>query len=290
MSARAVTWAHAQSTGNAARKAVLVALADMADEAHSCWPPQAMLATMTEQSARSVRRHLSALEEAGLIIRAHRGGAAGGRTSDRYTLPVSVAVSVSVAGKPKLAANLAGNPRLAANLAARNRVESDTLPANLAGNPPDNLAGNPELAANLAGEVLKAFKVVNVPTERNAVVKSGAAKKRRGTRLPADWLRTDTDREWQAGKGIPDDFAREHTAAFRDYWTAVPGARGVKLDWSATWRNWMRREWGSPAGDRYRRAAGQAPGFVDFETQREQARLDRARRAFANTDPLASAR
>jgi hypothetical protein len=28
---------------------------------------------------------------------------------------------------------------------------------------------------------------------------------------------------------------------FRDYWIAVPGAKGVKLDWIATWRNWVRR-------------------------------------------------
>lgn len=28
---------------------------------------------------------------------------------------------------------------------------------------------------------------------------------------------------------------------FRDYWVAVPGAKGVKLDWLATWRNWVRR-------------------------------------------------
>lgn len=31
-------------------------------------------------------------------------------------------------------------------------------------------------------------------------------------------------------------------AKFRDYWTAVPGARGVKLDWFATWRNFCRTE------------------------------------------------
>lgn len=27
---------------------------------------------------------------------------------------------------------------------------------------------------------------------------------------------------------------------FRDYWTAVPGAKGCKLDWLATWRNRVR--------------------------------------------------
>lgn len=31
------------------------------------------------------------------------------------------------------------------------------------------------------------------------------------------------------------------TEAFVDYWRATPGAKGLKLDWLATWRNWMRR-------------------------------------------------
>ncbi len=29
---------------------------------------------------------------------------------------------------------------------------------------------------------------------------------------------------------------------FRDYWIAQPGQKGVKLDWTATWRNWCRNE------------------------------------------------
>jgi len=27
---------------------------------------------------------------------------------------------------------------------------------------------------------------------------------------------------------------------FCDYWAGVPGVKGRKLDWAATWRNWMR--------------------------------------------------
>ena len=30
------------------------------------------------------------------------------------------------------------------------------------------------------------------------------------------------------------------TEKFVDYWIATPGSRGVKSDWDATWRNWMR--------------------------------------------------
>jgi len=37
-------------------------------------------------------------------------------------------------------------------------------------------------------------------------------------------------------------------ARFRDYWIAQPGAKGRKLDWSATWRNWVRNEKGTSNG------------------------------------------
>jgi len=29
---------------------------------------------------------------------------------------------------------------------------------------------------------------------------------------------------------------------FKDYWVSVPGSKGVKLDWFATWRNWIRSQ------------------------------------------------
>jgi uncharacterized protein YdaU (DUF1376 family) len=29
---------------------------------------------------------------------------------------------------------------------------------------------------------------------------------------------------------------------FKDYWSSVAGQKGVKLDWSATWRNWIRNQ------------------------------------------------
>lgn len=36
----------------------------------------------------------------------------------------------------------------------------------------------------------------------------------------------------------------EVAAKFRDYWRGVPGAKGRKLDWPATWRNFVRNEYG----------------------------------------------
>jgi uncharacterized protein YdaU (DUF1376 family) len=63
----------------------------------------------------------------------------------------------------------------------------------------------------------------------------------KGSRLPDDW-RPDSG-GWvyaaeQLGPNV--DPARE-LDRFRDYWRAVPGAKGRKADWPATWRNWVRR-------------------------------------------------
>lgn len=45
------------------------------------------------------------------------------------------------------------------------------------------------------------------------------------------------------------------TERFCDYWRGVPGAKGRKLDWPATWRNWMRK-----AAEYQRRPAARRSG------------------------------
>lgn len=32
--------------------------------------------------------------------------------------------------------------------------------------------------------------------------------------------------------------------SFKDYWLSLPGDKATKLDWTAAWRNWVRRESG----------------------------------------------
>jgi hypothetical protein len=63
----------------------------------------------------------------------------------------------------------------------------------------------------------------------------------RGTRLPADWQASERDREYARQQGMPDKEIGREAESFRDYWTARPGQGGVKLDWPATWRTWVRR-------------------------------------------------
>lgn len=70
-------------------------------------------------------------------------------------------------------------------------------------------------------------------------------KSRSGTRLPDDWQPAPLERDFAVDQGLDP----ESTASrFRDYWVAQPGARGRKADWSATWRNWCRRDGDRPMG------------------------------------------
>ena len=53
--------------------------------------------------------------------------------------------------------------------------------------------------------------------------------------LPEDWIAfCQTER--------PDLNPQKVFDSFKDYWVAKAGAAGVKLDWTATWRNWIRNQ------------------------------------------------
>ena len=63
----------------------------------------------------------------------------------------------------------------------------------------------------------------------------------RGSRLPANWVPNKELAEWSKAER-PDLDLRKVLEEFRDYWTSLAGSKGVKLDWDATWRNWVRKQ------------------------------------------------
>jgi hypothetical protein len=63
----------------------------------------------------------------------------------------------------------------------------------------------------------------------------------RGTRLASDWTASDDLIEF-CKQERPDLDPITMQNKFRDYWSAVPGKGGLKLDWSGTWRNFIRSE------------------------------------------------
>lgn len=70
---------------------------------------------------------------------------------------------------------------------------------------------------------------------------------KRGSRISTDWMPSPESIAKVRDECPNVDAQKEHTV-FIDYWIAQPGQKGVKLDWDATWRNWMRRKQQDSAG------------------------------------------
>jgi len=69
-----------------------------------------------------------------------------------------------------------------------------------------------------------------------------ASPKARGSRIAPDWSPSPDDRQSARSEGMPEAEIDRTAAKFRDFWTGKAGASGVKLDWPATWRNWVRSD------------------------------------------------
>ena len=79
----------------------------------------------------------------------------------------------------------------------------------------------------------------NLKQETTNINHKTIIKAQRGSRLPQDWVLTKSLGEW-AQTERPDLNIRQVAEQFKDYWIAQAGQKGVKLDWAATWRNWVR--------------------------------------------------
>ena len=75
-------------------------------------------------------------------------------------------------------------------------------------------------------------------------------KMKRGTRLPDTWRPTHCEANSTVEAGHPVDWLDAQLAGFCDYWHAKAGAQATKLDWDATWRNWLRRASDQPSQHR----------------------------------------
>ena len=106
---------------------------------------------------------------------------------------------------------------------------------------------NPVANPNETDSVSKTKPKTN-PTEsrdrdrdRSTTPPKGGVERTHPTRINSSFEITEEMRAWAATETPLVDIAKAR-AEFIDYWTAVPGQRGVKTDWPATWRNSMRKQ------------------------------------------------
>lgn len=108
-----------------------------------------------------------------------------------------------------------------------------------------------------------------VEQQTSSVVRSAAKPRsttKKGTRIPEPFEISDEMKEWKR-ENCPDVQGWPETERFVDYWRGQPGAKGVKVDWVATWRNWMRRAQddmtGGKRGSTVVPLAGRKPSTTD---------------------------
>jgi hypothetical protein len=92
VSNKAITWAYAQTELKPGPRFVLVTLADMADQEHSCYPGKVLLKTLTGFGLTAITTHLETLATGGYLATERRHKKNGARTSDRYYLDVDGAL------------------------------------------------------------------------------------------------------------------------------------------------------------------------------------------------------
>lgn len=61
----------------------------------------------------------------------------------------------------------------------------------------------------------------------------------KGTRIPDPFNVDEAMKEWAVERNMQPQWVMRQTERFVNYWSAVAGAKGVKTDWRATWRNWL---------------------------------------------------
>lgn len=78
------------------------------------------------------------------------------------------------------------------------------------------------------------------PEARSQIEKREAkASPKKASRLSPDWVLPKSWGDWAISM-ISERSVRLEADKFRDYWTSKAGKDAAKLDWEATWRNWVR--------------------------------------------------
>lgn len=216
----AMVW---DSTVPAPARFTLLALADNANDEGRCWPSISTLARKCCTGESTIRRHLKALVDEGLITVQHRWNASSEYAID---LPRLVAAADPAPSQSDTPCQI-DTP----SQTERTPSQSDTPP-------PVKLSGPPSQTEHLT---------INEPSLEPSENRQEPARARaattpadRGTRIPDDFAATPEMVKW-ARENTPHVNGRRETEAFIDYWRGKAGREATKVDWVATWRNWMRR-------------------------------------------------
>lgn len=207
MSIQAVACAIALRGVSSTEKLLMIALANYADADMRCYPSHKTLAEDTCLSERTILSALKSLGERGLLKRAERRRLDGSRSTDLITLYFAGEI---VSPPPE-------------TVSPHGKIDSQT---------------KPQLTV-IGGETVSPLTTFE-PSTNHQIEEPSERRARRACRLSGDWSPTQTDWAYGLSQGLNEQELSREADNFLDYWRAIPGQRGLKLDWPATWRKWIR--------------------------------------------------
>ena len=186
-------------------KLVFLAVAQFADEKGEGYPGQKKLSAATSMHIRTVQRSLDWLEANGYLKTTERRRDNGYKTSNLYMITLGGRVS----GDFKSGDILSGDTeydlrRQSVNSQAAHDRDNNITTSRTTREPPESM---------------------------------------RSSRVDK-FILSESDYLWTIQLGFQESEMQNLIDSFMDYWRGVPGAKGLKLDWPATWRNNARRELG----------------------------------------------
>ena len=222
-------------------KLLLILIASHANDEGECFPSQTTLAYRSGLSRRTVLRSLAELEERGVITRRQRRRPDGSRSSDTIRL--------NVHGAP------VRPPLSGGSLADRARVvfapQGDSVAPGGAtlsqqGDSVSPHGDNDDAARCPVVTAEPVIEPIREPVRESSAANAAAqqpgpsASTARGTRLPDGWMPKPETIQQMRDECPNVNLEAEHRR-FMDYWADQPGAKGRKVRWDSTWRNWIRR-------------------------------------------------
>ena len=220
MSAKYTFWAWGVKVKNAPLKLALLQLADNANDDGVSWYSVPKMANRCDMSERALQGHIKELVAAGLLSIKERPG-----TSRVYQLQYQEAQLIAPQILHHTPAEVAPPPP---------QILHHT-PAEVADDPnnePNNIDPVIEKHSLPSCDDLNQMPVINEPKVRKANPVKGRRWKADEV-VPDEWL------EYAKTKGMALAFAKLEAEKFANYWVAASGAKAVKCDWMATWRNWV---------------------------------------------------
>lgn len=227
-------------------KLMLILIASHANDEGECFPSQTTLAYRSGLSRRTVLRSLSELEERGIITRRQRRRPDGSRSSDTIRL--------NVHGAPVRPPLAAGNLTDRARVVFPSQGDSVTPGGDNVTRHGDSVTPHGDNDDATRCPVVTAEPVIEPirePVRESSAADAAArttvgastdasASTARGVRLPDGWMPKPETIQQMRDECPGVNLEAEHRR-FMDYWADQPGAKGRKVRWDSTWRNWIRR-------------------------------------------------